>query len=167
MVGEKAFTVDFENLYFYALWGAITKRFGKDGWDIVWMVGETLFQDIRKRYDFSGKTPVEAMQMLAAYLRESGYFEGIEVRQVGADELEYDMLNTVVRPAIKRLFAEFGRDLAVPGHLSTSLMFAALKNLFGLKTELTGPPEYLEGGWARERWRLSPLETAPSSRADS
>ena len=80
------------------------------------------------------------------------------LRQVAADELEYEMLEPAILPGAKRIIAEGG----VPAHISTALMFAGLKTLFGLKAEMIGAPEFTADGRAIERWRLLPEDATPS-----
>jgi hypothetical protein len=74
----------------------------------------------------------------------------MKVRQTAEDELEYQMFAPAILPGAERIIAEGG----VPAHISTALMFAGLKKLFGLRAEMIGSPEFTADGRAIERWRL-------------
>ena len=73
-----------------------------------------------------------------------------EVRQTAKDELEYEMVAPAILPGAERIIAEGG----VPAHISTSVMFAGLKKLFGLKAEMIGDPEFTADGRAIEKGKL-------------
>jgi len=79
-----------------------------------------------------------------------GYFADLEVRQTAEDELEYEMVEPVILPGAERIIAEGG----VPAHISTALMFAGLRKLFGLRVEMIGDPVFTPDGRAIERWKL-------------
>jgi hypothetical protein len=95
------------------------------------------------------------MRGLAQYLVDVGYFVDMEVRQTADDELEYVMVDPAILPGAERIIAEGG----VPAHISTAVMFAALKELFDLKAEMIGDPEFTADGRAIERWKLVALES--------
>jgi hypothetical protein len=143
------------DLQIYAIYRAIWERWGDEAWHVVWRSGEVLFDEIEPTLGLApDDTPFSAMRRLADYLRRVGYVDDIAVRQIGEDELEYEMLNPVILPGAKRLIAEG----AVPAHISTTLMFALLRKRFGLKAEMIGEPRLLPDGRGVERWQLSEIE---------
>jgi hypothetical protein len=148
-----AITRSFFDLEIYAIYRAIWEFWGDDAWKVVWRSGEVALAEIAKSVDLTGPWPA-ALEKLAAYLCQAGYADDIRVRQIAANELEYEMLNPAILPGAKRLIAEG----AVPAHISTTLMFALLARL-GLKAEMIGPPDLRPDGRGIERWRLSPSKT--------
>ncbi len=142
----------FFDLEIYAIYRAIWENWGDEAWKVVWRAGEVLFDEIHERLNLDTDLPLAAMQGLAEYLVDVGYFADMKVRQTAEDELEYEMVAPVILPGAERIIAEGG----VPAHISTSVMFAALKKLFGLKAEMIGEPEFTDDGRAIERWHLFP-----------
>ncbi len=140
----------FFDLEIYGIYRAIWENWGQDAWKVVWRTGEVLFENIRGQLRLEGTTPLEAMKELARYLVASGYLAFMEVRQLGPDELEYEMGEPAILAGAQRIIAEGG----VPAHISTALMFAGLKALFGLRAEMIGDPVFTVDGRAIERWRL-------------
>ncbi|MFB0546457.1 MAG: hypothetical protein ACETWB_06055 [Anaerolineae bacterium] len=150
----KEITRDFFDLEIYAIYRAIWELWGEEAWKVVWRSGEIVFDEIEKELGLEGEAWPEVLQGLGAYLREEGYVEDIAVRQTGEQEFEYEMLNPAILPGAERLIAEG----AVPAHISTTLMFAALKKRFGLKAEMIGDPDLRPDGRAIERWKVSKIE---------
>ena len=148
----------FFDLEIYAIYRAIWEHWGQEAWKVVWRVGEVLFGEVRGQLHLETASPLAAMQELARYLVQAGYLADMQVRRVAEDELEYEMLEPAIVPGAKRIIAEGG----VPAHISTALMFAGLKELFGLRAEMIGAPAFLPDGRAIERWRLF-RATAPLS----
>lgn len=140
----------FFDLEVYAIYRAIWENWGDQAWKVVWRAGEILFGDIRGQLNLDTASPLAAMQELARYLVQAGYLADMKVRQTADDELEYEMLDPAILPGAERIIAEGG----VPAHISTALMFAGLRELFGLKAEMVGAPEFTEDGRAIERWKL-------------
>jgi hypothetical protein len=140
----------FFDLEIYAIYRAIWENWGDEAWKVVWRAGEVLFDAVRGQLDLDASSPLTAMQGLAAYLVQVGYFAEMKVRQTAEDELEYEMVKPVILPGAERLIAEGG----VPAHISTALMFAGLEKLFGLKAQMIGDPIFTEDGIAIERWKL-------------
>jgi len=140
----------FFDLEIYAIYRAIWENWGNEAWRVVWRAGEVLFDEIHQRLNLDARSPLAAMQGLAEYLVDVGYFADMKVRQTAEDELEYEMVAPAILPGAERLIAEGG----VPAHISTALMFAGLKKLFGLKAEMLGGPEFTADGRAIERWKL-------------
>jgi len=141
---------EFFDLEIYAIYHAVYDYLKDDTWKIVWRVGEIVYDEIKEKIGTANETdPFRALSKLAKWLRDVGYIEELEVKKVSEDEVEYVMLNPIIAPGAKRLIGE-GR---VPAHISTSLMFALLKQ-FGLKAEMIGEPEFLPDGRVIERWKL-------------
>jgi hypothetical protein len=140
----------FFDLEIYAIYRAIWENWGNEAWKVVWRAGEVLFDEIREELDLDTDSPLNAMRGLAKYLVNVGYFAQMKVRQTAEDELEYEMVQPAILPGAERIIAEGG----VPAHISTSLMFAGLKKLFGLEAEMIGEPEFTADGRAIERWKL-------------
>lgn len=154
-MSERVIDPGFFDLEIYAIYRAIWENWGDDAWKVVWRAGEVLFDEVHSELDLDTSSPLNAMGDLAQYLVDVGYFVDMEVRQTADDELEYVMVDPAILPGAERIIAEGG----VPAHISTSVMFAALKELFGLKAEMIGDPEFTPDGRAIERWKLLELET--------
>ena len=153
---ERKICVDpkFFDLEIYAIYYAAYDLLGEKTWEIVWKAGEIVYNEIKDEIGASSaKDPFEALKKLAIWLKKVGYVEDINVRKISEDEFEYTMLNPIITPGAKRLIKQ-GR---VPAHISTALMFAALKQ-FGLKAKMIGNPKFQPDGRAIERWKLVKLE---------
>jgi hypothetical protein len=140
----------FFDLEIYAIYRAVWENWGDQAWKVVWRAGEVLFDEVRERLDLDTSSPLAAMRGLARYLVEVGYFAEMKVRQTADDELEYEMVAPAILPGAERIIAEGG----VPAHISTAVMFAGLRRLFGLRAEMIGDPEFTADGRAIERWKL-------------
>lgn len=149
---QKPIDPAFFDLEIYAIYRAVWENWGDEAWKVVWRAGEVLFDEIHEQLNLSTDSPLAAMRGLAGYLVDVGYFAAMKVRQTAEDELEYEMVAPAILPGAERIIAEGG----VPAHISTSVMFAGLKKLFGLKAEMIGDPEFTADGRAIERWRLFP-----------
>ena len=149
-MNDRSIDIRFFDLEIYAIYRAIWEYWGDDAWKVVWRAGEVLFDEIQGQLGLDTESPLEAMQALARYLVDVGYFADMKVRQTAEDELDYEMVDPAILPGAERIIAEGG----VPAHISTSLMFAGLRQLFGLKAEMIGDPEFTEDKRAIERWRL-------------
>lgn len=118
-------------------------------WDLVWRAGEILYERLEKSLGLgSVEDPLEALSRIAVWLESVGYVDKAEVRRVSEDEFEYIM----GRPAIVGGAEELVREGMTPPHISTSLMFAALRKR-GLRAELR-ETRFLPDGTAVERWRI-------------
>ena len=141
---------EFFDLEIYAIYHAIYDYLKEDTWNIVWRVGEIVYNEIKEKIGTANETdPFIALKKLAKWLKDVGYIEELEVKKISEDEIEYVMLNPIITPGAKRLINE-GR---VPAHISTSLMFALLKQ-FNMKAEMIGEPKFLSDGRVIERWKL-------------
>lgn len=149
-MSDRPIDIGFFDLEIYAIYRAVWENWGDDAWRVVWRAGEVLFDEIAGQLDLDTSSPLSAMEGLAQYLVEVGYFADLKVRQTAANELEYEMVDPAILPGAERIIAEGG----VPAHISTSLMFAGLKRLFNLQAEMIGDPEFTTDGRAIERWRL-------------
>jgi hypothetical protein len=148
---DKPIDPHFFDLEIYAIYRAIWENWGDEAWKVVWRAGEVLFDEIKTELDAS--SPLNAMRGLADYLVDVGYFAEMKVRQTAEDELEYEMVEPVILPGAERIIAEGG----VPAHISTAVMFAGLKQLFGLKAVMIGDPVFTDDGRAIERWKLTKI----------
>jgi len=149
-MNKRAIDPDFFDLEIYAIYRAVWENWGDEAWRVVWRAGEVLFDEIQHRLALDTSAPLAAMQGLAEYLVDVGYFADMKVRQTAEDELEYEMVAPAILPGAERIIAEGG----VPAHISTALMFAGLRKLFGLRAEMIGEPEFTKDGRAIERWKL-------------
>lgn len=147
-------TCDFFDKELYAIYLAAWERWGAEAWHIVWRSGEIMLEEIEDELDLGGTTWIEGMQHLADYLARVGYVREISVEQVGEDRMEYTMLDPAILPGAKRLVAMN----AVPGHISTTLMFALLAKHYDLRAEMLGDPDLRDDGSAVEQWRVVPSE---------
>lgn len=147
---DRPIDINFFDLEIYAIYRAIWENWGDEAWKVVWRAGEVLFDEINEQLNLNTESPLAAMQGLAQYLVEAGYFLEMNVRQTAEDQLEYEMVDPAILPGAERIIAEGG----VPAHISTAVMFAGLKKLFGLKAEMIGDPEFTADGRAIERWKL-------------
>jgi hypothetical protein len=155
-VNVEEITRDFFDKELYAIYLAAWEEWGEEAWKIVWRSGQILFDEIESELDLDGTTWIEGQQRLGDYLARVGYVRPITVEQVGEDRVEYDMLDPAILPGAKRLVA-MG---AVPGHVSTTLMFALLAKRYGLRAEMIGDPELCDDGHAIEQWHVLPIKEA-------
>jgi hypothetical protein len=150
---DKPIDPHFFDLEIYAIYRAIWENWGDEAWKVVWRAGEVLFDEIKTERDLDASSPLNAMRGLADYLVDVGYFAEMKVRQTAEDELEYEMVEPAILPGAERIIAEGG----VPAHISTAVMFAGLKQLFGLKAVMIGDPVFTDDGRAIERWKLTKI----------
>jgi hypothetical protein len=150
---DKPIDPHFFDLEIYAIYRAIWENWGDEAWKVVWRAGEVLFDEIKTELDLDASSPLNAMRGLADYLVDVGYFAEMKVRQTAEDELEYEMVEPAILPGAERIIAEGG----VPAHISTAVMFAGLKQLFGLKAVMIGDPVFTDDGRAIERWKLTKI----------
>jgi hypothetical protein len=151
MTNPRIIDPDFFDLEIYAIYRAIWENWGDDAWKVVWRAGEVLFDEVQSELELDTSSPLKAMQGLANYLVRVGYFEEMQVHQTADDELEYVMFAPAILPGAERIIAEGG----VPAHISTAVMFAGLRKVFGLQAEMIGDPVFTEDGRAIERWKLT------------
>jgi len=68
----------------------------------------------------------------------------------------------MLTPVISGGASQLIKEGAVPAHISTSLMVAALKR-FNLKMEMLDEPQFFHEGCVIEKWQLRPREPARSN----
>jgi hypothetical protein len=141
---------DFFDLEIYAIYHAVYDLVKEDTWKVVWKAGEIVYDEIKDKIGVVGeKDPFKVLKKLAEWLKQVGYINDIELHKIAEDEIEYVMFEPIITPGAKRLIKE-GR---VPAHISTSLMYAALKQ-FNMRAEMVGEPRFLPDGRVIERWKL-------------
>jgi len=119
-------------------------------------VGEIGFKELQKRIEFPSREPYEVLKRVGEFLEEMGYMAKIQLTKVAEDEVIIEMFGVSVIESSMRLINEG----ASPSHIMTNLMFAALKELCGLRAEiedLTLEQPSKETGYAKERWILKKL----------
>lgn len=152
MESRRCISVEFVDLIMYSVYRAAYELLGKDTWKLVWMSGRVMYERLERELNLSNTSDVyEVLSKLATWLKGCGYVDEAEVRKVSEEEFEYVMS----KPAIARGAEELVKEGLVPPHISTSLMFAALRKR-GLKAELIGEPTFLPDGRVIERWRIRP-----------
>lgn len=150
---KRLLDADFINAEVYAIYKAITEVSGEDGWKIMWRSGELMFEQIEPKLQFPNRDPLAVMRTVGEYLKESGYFEGIDMELLPGGVLEYQMFNTSTRPAAARLIQE---DAILP-HWSTVVMVAALRKICGVEAKMEAhdhKPELVSHSASKERWIL-------------
>ncbi len=144
----------FFDLELYGIYKAIHEKIGPDTWDVVWRSGEIVLDEIWSEINPENSSDVFlVLKNLADYLVRVGYVDFINVEKVSGNRVKYTMGKPVILQGAKRLIEEG----MVPPHISTSLMFAALKKL-GYRAEMVGEPEFLENDVAVEIWEIKQLE---------
>lgn len=146
-------TPEFLNQFIYAVYSAMHRIFGERAWEVVWKTGDILFDELERELGITETEPLPVLEKIGRWFERSGYAEKLEFHLKEGDELDYDLYDPVIRPSALRLIHEG----AAPPHLSTALMFSALRKKCGLKAEMLGDP-VVQDDDARECWRLSPIE---------
>ena len=148
MIDDKFF-----DLELYGIYKAVNEKIGDETWGIVWRSGEVVLDEIWDEINPDNSTDVFAvLKNLGDYLGKVGYVDYIKVEKLSDSRVKYTMGKPVILPGAERLIKEG----MVPPHISTSLMFAALKKL-GYKAEMVGEPEFLPGDIAVEIWEIKPI----------
>lgn len=136
----------------YSLYRAAGEKWGQEVWDIVWKAGEILLDEIAREHAIQGETPLGTLQNLARYLVDVGYVDHLDITPLSPTRLRYRMGRPVILEGARRLIEAH----LPPPHISTALMFAALRRFHGLKAEMVGDPRFLPDGTAVEIWELRP-----------
>lgn len=153
MTGKIRIDPKFFDLVIYGVYYAIYDLIGENTWNIVWKCGEIVFEEAKNFLEeLRDKDPFKVLSTLAKWLKDSGYVEDISVEKISNDTVKYIMLNPAIADGAQKLI-KLGR---VPAHISTSLMFAALKSL-GYTAKMVGGPEFLSDGRVVEYWKLYKL----------
>ena len=156
-------TAELLNVELYGIFKAITDLFGEKGWDVIWRVGEIVFDEIEPALHIPDDEPSTVMRAIGEYLKRVGYLREVRWRSLGPDALEYEMIDPVPWPAAEKLLAE----RAVLPHFSTALMMAGLKKRCGIRASMEDVrPEMLAGHVARERWAFHRLPEGSQGPAD-
>ncbi len=151
---SKVLDTKFFDLELYCIYRAATELFGNEqAWRLVWRSGEVMFDEIHREKILQITDPIDLLKRIAAYLEEAGYSEKLSIRKFADDSIEYEMLRPVIGPGAQRLISED----AVPAHISTAVLFAALKQ-FDMKAEIVGEPFFRPDGTVIEKWRLISMQ---------
>ncbi len=144
----------FFDLELYGIYKAVNEKLGEETWDVVWRSGEVVLDEIWEEINPENSDDVFlVLKNLGDYLAKVGYVDYIRVDRESETRVKYTMGKPVILPGAERLIKEG----MVPPHISTALMFAALKRL-GFKAEMVGEPEFLENDVAVEIWEIKPIE---------
>lgn len=156
---------EFFNLETYATYTALNELFSKEAWKIVWRAGEHAFAEVKNKLHITETDPILLIKILARYLEDMGYARRLDLEKVGEDEFLWYIYDTASREGLHKIRRRFGPDAVFP-HYSTSIMFAALKDMCKMKAEVTrlDPAkdilvggEFAAPGASIERWKLSKL----------
>lgn len=141
----------------YGIYMAARDLLGEKGEELVWRSGEYVFKYIKDALpELYDRGPMELVKIIAEYLVDQGYCSRIDITEIRSNQFYYDMYSPVVVDSIQKLIQGGG----VLAHYSTSLIFAALKEVCNMRAELehtTQPSDNVEGNFAREKWNLYPL----------
>ncbi len=143
---------DFFNSFSYSVFKALGEKLGKESWKIVWRTGEILFNEIKDKIELKKKEPIEVVRSLVKYLKKAGYLKNSRIVPLNDEEFEYWMKE----PAIEKGAFKLIEEGYPPPHISTSILFSALKTFTGSELLLMGNPER-KGNWIVERWKIKKL----------
>jgi len=119
-------------------------------------VGEIGFQELRKIIDFPNSDPYDVLKTVGEFLEQMGYMSKIQLTKVEKDEVIIEMFGVSVIKSSIRLT----KEKASPSHFMTNLMFAALKEISGVRADiydLTLEQPSVDTGYAKEKWVLKKL----------
>lgn len=140
---------EFFNSFVYSVFKAIGERLGEGSWKIVWRTGEILFEEIKEKIGFEKEEPIEIFRAIAKYLKKTGYLKDVRIVSLNDYELEYWMKE----PAIEKGAFKLIEEGFPPPHISTSILFSAIKNHTNFELKLMGNPE-VKDKWIVERWKI-------------
>lgn len=143
----------FFDLEMYATYGAITELYGEKGWDVVWRAGELAWEEVKEQVNITKKEPMEVMKKVSEWLEKIGYAKKLNIVQTGKNELLYEMYAPIGRQSVTMLRKKYGDEKPVKPHYSTTLLFAALKDVCHVKAEIRSV-EHVKPGTdpSREKW---------------
>lgn len=154
----------FFNLLVYSIYSSINELLGQKGMEIVWRTGEIAFAEVKSELKIRKEDPIHVAEKVAEYLEKAGYGSKFTVKKTKDNEFIHEIHDGAARPAILKMKKKYG-DTAVFPHFSTSLMFAALKDVSNVKARIVhlavAPSEF---GVTRERWILSRIEVPDEER---
>ena len=146
--------LDFVN---YNICEAYSEFHGKDAAVVFFRrAGEIGFQELRKMVDFQSSDPHDVLRTVSEFLEKMGYMTKIRLTKVEENEAIIEMYGVSVAKSSIRLTKEG----ASPSHFMTNLMFAALKEISGVRADiydLTLEQSSNETGYAREKWILKKI----------
>jgi len=151
---SKKIEPEFLDLVNYGVCSALTALYGSQAAETVFrLAGEFNYEELKGKSRVDSSSPIDALRSIASYLEKSGYMGKIDLTRVTENEVIVDMYGVSVAESSKRLVDE-GKS---PSHYMTNMMFAALKDLFQVKAEITHldieiPKE--ETDHVREKWIL-------------
>lgn len=155
----KKVDAEFLDLEVYAIYKAVTELFGDRGWDVVWRSGEIVFQELKRRLNITETEPIALLRRLGRYFEEVGYLKRMSIEALKEDEFLYDMYEVSIHEGIMKLRAEEANP--VLAHFSTTVMFAALKDMCNMTAEITHLEVEGKGeeAYGREKWKLKKIES--------
>jgi len=146
--------LDFVN---YNICKAYSEAHGKDAAEAFFRrVGEVGFQELKRRVGFPSSDPYEVLKTVGGFLERMGYMSKIQLTKVEENEVVIEMFGVSVIKSSIRLVE--GGDS--PSHFMTNLMFAALKEVSGVRADiidLTLEQPSAETGYAKEKWVLKKI----------
>lgn len=145
----KGIETEFFNSFAYSVFKAIGEKLGEESWKIVWRTGELLFEEIKEKIEFEKKEPIGIVRAIAKYLKNTGYLKDVRIILLNDNEFEY----WIKEPAIEKGAFRLIEEGFPPPHISTSILFSALRNLTNFELELVGNPER-KNKWIVERWKI-------------
>jgi len=146
--------LDFVN---YNICKAYSEKYGREAAaEFFRRVGEIGFQELRKMVEFPSSDPYEVLRTVGKFLEDMGYMSKIRLTKVEENEVIIEMFGVSVIKSSIRLVE--GGDS--PSHFMTNLMFAALKEMSGVRADiydLTLEQPSAETGYAKEKWVLKKI----------
>ncbi len=106
--------------------------------------------------EFPSSDPYEVLRTVGKFLEDMGYMSKIRLTKVEENEVIIEMFGVSVIKSSIRLVE--GGDS--PSHFMTNLMFAALKEMSGVRADiydLTLEQPSAETGYAKEKWVLKKI----------
>ena len=150
----KKISPEFLDFFNYGVCKSLSERFGKEtAAEIFRRAGEIEFEELKKLVAFKSREPYEVLTTVGKFLEKMGYMARIELKRVEDDEVLIEMYGVSVIASSIRLT----REAASPSHIMTNLMFAALKDLCGVRADivdLTLEQPSPRTGYAKEKWIL-------------
>ncbi len=146
--------LDFVN---YNICKTYSEKYGKErAEEFFRRVGEIGFEELNKMVDFPSSDPYDVLRTVGKFLEDMGYMSKIQLTKVEEDEVVIEMFGaSVIRSSIR--LVEGGDS---PSHFMTNLMFAALKEVSGIRADiydLTLEQPSAETSYTMEKWVLKKI----------
>lgn len=148
---------EFFNDEVYAIYTATKRLAGPEiQKEVVRLSGELMFSQIKEKLQLSKTDPISLVKTLIKYLEKVGYFSKGEVEVVSDKEVLVHMHGAACHDAA----VKFKNEGTHPHHFCTTLIFAALKDMFNIKVDLT----HLDLGQQKppyhtvEKWTLTKIK---------